>query len=171
MAIPPTSTLITTEPIDAGTYFLIVDSDSPAAKGDFTLAVSTTPAPIPANDACGGAVNLTFGAQGVATVSSSTLYAQDDFKGLCSAALTGGPDVVYAFSAGTGESVDVTLQADFESVIYLTAQGCGGAGFPLACSSSGSLVVQGLSGGQYWLTIDGVKPFEWGDFDLTVTVQ
>ena len=161
----------TSEPIDAGTYFLIVDSDSANAKGDFTLALSTTPAPIPANDTCDGAVDLTFGAQGVATVSSSSLYAQDDYKGLCSAALSGGPDVVYTFNAGTGESVEVTIQSQFDSVLYLMAQGCGDAGFPLACSSSGQLVVQGLSGGQYWLSVDGVQPFEWGDFDLTVTVN
>ena len=161
----------TSAPIDAGTYFLIVDSDSPNAKGDFSLAVSTTPAPIPANDHCDGAVDLTFGAQGVATVSSSTLYAQDDYKGLCSAALSGGPDVLYTFTAGTGESLEVTLQSDFESVMYLMAQGCGDAGFPLACSSNGSLSVQGLSGGQYWLSVDGVQPLEWGNFDLTVTVN
>ena len=161
----------TTAPLEAGTYFLFVDSDSPLAKGDFTLALSTTPAPIPDHDTCDAATSLIFGAQGVATVSSSTLYAQDDVQGLCSAANSGGPDVLYTFTAGTGEGVDVTVDADFDTVVFLMTQGCGDAGFPLACSSTGVLSVQGLAGGQYWLAVDGTQPLQWGDFDMTVSVK
>ena len=161
----------TTAPIEAGTYFLFVDSDSPGAKGDFTLAVSSTPAPIPDHDTCESATDLIFSAQGVATVSSSSLYAQDDYKGLCSAALTGGPDVIYSFTAGTGQVLSVQVQSDFDNILYVMAQGCGDAGFPLACSSTGELSVPGLAGGTYWLAVDGTQAQEWGDFDLTVSLQ
>ena len=163
---------LSTAPLEAGTYYLFVDSDSPGAKGDFTLGVASTPAPIPENDSCETATDLLFSAQGVATVSSSSLYAQDDSKGLCSAAFSGGPDVVYTFTATAGQSFTIEVSSpEFQSVIYVMAQGCGDAGFPLGCSSTGELAVQGLPQGQYWIVIDGVQPGQWGDFDLTVTAN
>ena len=36
-------------------------------------------------------------------------------------------------------------------------------------AASGSLTIQGLQGGDYWLIVDGTKEKEWGSFDLTVT--
>ena len=42
---------------------------------------------------------------------------------------------------------------------------------PLSCSSSGSLTIQGLAGGDYWLFVDGVQEKAWGSYELNVTLQ
>jgi hypothetical protein len=161
----------TTNPLEPGTYYLIIDADTPGAKGDFNLAVSVTPAPLPENDTCETATELILSAAGDANIQATTLYSLDQTKGFCAAALDGGPDVVYTFSAGTGQSVTATVTADFDTILYLTWQQCGGDGIPLGCSDNGTLNVGGLAGGDYWLIIDGEKEKEWGAFDLSVSVQ
>ncbi len=160
-----------TNPLEPGTYYLFVDSDLPGAKGNFTLAVSTTPAPLPGNDLCESATELILSAAGEANVSSTSLYALDQTKGFCASALDGGPDVYYKFSAGTGQSVTVDVSADFDTILYVTWQECGADGIPLGCSDDGSLNLNGLVGGDYWLVVDGLKEKEWGEFDLNITVQ
>jgi len=162
---------LNTNPLDAGTYFLFVDSDAPQAKGNFSLTVSTTPAPLPENDTCDSATELILSAAGDAHLSSTSLYALDQTKGFCASALDGGPEVYYKFSAGTGQSVSVDVNADSETVLYVTWQQCGGDGIPLGCSDTGTLNINGLAGGDYWLVVDGLKEKEWGEFDLSVSVQ
>ncbi len=162
---------LATDPIEAGTYFLVVDSDSAGAKGNFKLAVSTIPAPIPAADTCAGAQKIVFSVGGTATVSGTTLYANDDLKGLCAAALTGGPDVVYELDAGTGQNFTATINAPFATVMYLVTSQCGASGVPLSCSATGTLTVQGLAGGKYWLVVDGKQAKEWGAYTLNVEVK
>ncbi len=156
-----------TNPIEAGTYYLWVDSDSANAKGNFTLATSITPAPLPINDTCEKSSELVF-ANGKAVVNSNSTYSLDDAKGLCPSALSGGPDVFYKLSAGQGQTLNVTLDADFESIIFVTWQGCGEAGVPMSCSATGSLQLQGLNGGDYWIAVDGVGEKDWGAYQLTV---
>ena len=160
-----------TNPVEPGTYFLVVDSDAPQAKGDFTLKVSTTPAPLPVNDTCDDAFDLVFGPNGEASHESSSVYALDQYKGLCPAALSGGPDVVYHFVGGTGQTLNVTLDAEFESVIYVKTLACGDGGVPLSCSSTGSLTIQGLAGGDYWLFVDGAQEKAWGEYTLNVSLE
>ena len=160
-----------TNPLEPGTYYLVVDADMPGAKGNFTLAVSRTPAPLPTNDTCDTATDLILSAAGEANLSSTSLYSLDQTKGFCASALDGGPDVYYKFSAGTGQSVSVNVNADFDTVLYVTWQQCGADGIPLGCSDTGSLDINGLAGGDYWLVVDGLKEKEWGEFDLNVSVQ
>ncbi len=162
---------LTTNPLEAGTYYLFVDSDSASAKGDFTLAVSTTPAPLPSNDTCASAQKLVFSGAGKAVVQGTSLYALDQTKGLCPSALTGGPDVVFEFDAGTGQTLTANLTAGFSNIMYVTTSACGAAGVPLSCSATGSLTIQGLAGGKYWLIVDGEKEKSWGTFDLTVDLK
>jgi hypothetical protein len=162
---------LSTNPLEPGTYFLVIDADLPGAKGDFTLAVSTTPAPLPEHDLCESATELILSASGEANVNSTSLYALDQTKGFCAAALDGGPDVYYKFSAGTGQSVSVNVNAEFETILYLTWQQCGSDGIPLGCSDTGSLDINGLAGGDYWLVVDGLKEKEWGEYELNITVQ
>ncbi|MBT9557384.1 MAG: hypothetical protein IV100_15195 [Myxococcales bacterium] len=161
----------TTNPLEAGTYFLVVDSDSPAAKGDFTLAVSTTPALLPSNDTCASAQKLTFSAGGTAVVQGTTLYSLDQTKGLCPAALSGGPDVVFELDAGTGQTLTANITAGFPTIMYVTTSACGSQGVPLSCSATGALTIQGLAGGKYWLIVDGDKEKSWGPFTLNVTLN
>lgn len=163
---------LSTNPIDPGTYFLFVDSDSSAAKGDYTLAVSITPAPLPANDTCDTATEVFFDPSGKAVITGTTLYSLDDYKGLCPAAGTGGPDVLYEFSAGTGQTLDVTLDTEYETpIMFLTTNKCGDDGIPLSCSATGNINLQGTAGGKYWLYVDGSAEKEWGPFTLTIQLS
>ncbi len=161
---------LSTHPLDPGTYYLWVDSDAAGAKGDFSLAVSTVPAPLPTHDTCAVPFVLTLSGTGTASHTSSSLYALDDYKGLCPAAKTGGPDVVYEVTAGTGQSITASVTAAFKPIIYIKASDCA-TGFPLTCSATGTATVQGVQGGKYWIVLDGEAEKEWGAYTLNVTVQ
>jgi len=161
---------LTTTPFEPGDYYLFVDSDLAAAKGNFTLGVSTTKAPLPINDTCATAMTLNFGADGMATHSGTTLYGLDQYKGSCPAPNDKGPDAVYEFDAGTGQTLQVDITADFNALLYVTTSQCGKDGFMLTCNSSKSLTLQGLNGGKYWLYVDGAAEKEWGTYDLTVSL-
>ena len=164
--------VLSTQPLEPGTYFLIVDSDSAQAKGDFTLTATRTPAPLPENDTCATAKVLDFDDQGVAVIQSTSLYAVDDNKGLCPSALTGGPDIVYTFTPQAGQTLTVSLDAEFESILYVSTLACEGENsFPLTCSGNGELTLFGVQSTQYWLFIDGAKDKEWGDYTLTVELK
>jgi len=159
---------LTTNPIDPGTYFLWVDSNAPIAKGDFSLAVSTTPALLPANDTCAAAEELFFDETGSVQVQSSSIYALDQLQGYCSTQ-SGGPDVMYKFTLDEGKLLDVQVQADFDPVVVLMKDGCG-ADFQFNCQPTGALN-QFVPAGTYWLAVDGAGEKVWGDYTLTVTLQ
>jgi hypothetical protein len=98
-------------------------------------------------------------------------YALDQYKGLCPLAKTGGPDVVYEFTAATGKTLTATLNAPFESILYVMTGSCGAAGIPLTCSGTGQISLQGLAGGKYWIFVDGAAEKEWGAFTLDLEVK
>ena len=161
----------TSDPLEAGTYYLVVDSDSKFAKGDFTLAVSTTPAPLPANDTCDSSQQLVF-TDGKAIVNATSIYALDDTKGLCPAVFDGGPDVYYEIDVPNQATVKINVVSqDFSPVVYVLATGCGDTAFPISCSASGTLELNGIQGGKYWIVVDGVSQQKWGDFTMTVDLS
>lgn len=160
-----------TTPFEPGTYFLFVDSDASVQKGDFTLAVSITPAPRPDNDTCDEATALIIGAQGIATHSGTTLFGLDDTQGWCDIT-GGGADVFYSFVAGTGESIEISVQTDgFQPILYLYNGECGAAAGPLFCEETTDLFIPSQAGGEYFLAIDGLGVTGWGAYDLTVTLD
>ncbi len=171
----------TTDPLEPGTYWLWVDSDAAAARGNFTLGVSTQAAPLPTADTCASATKLVIGANGVASLTGATnLYALDQYKGLCPSAQSGGPDVVYEFDAGTGQTLTVNVtNANFAPIVYVYTFACGAGGVPLTCSAgtqsggvhSASVTLPGLAGGKYWLVVDGQGEKQWGTFNLSVQLQ
>jgi hypothetical protein len=159
-----------TTPLEAGEYFLFVDSDASSQKGDFTLAVSLTSAVLPTNDTCAAPSQLFFSPAGVATDASSTLYSLDQYQSWCDLE-GGGPDVVYSFTAGTSQSITATVQSlEFQPTLILYKGECGTAE-PYTCSPDGDLFVANQPGGEYFLVVDGTDEKEWGAFDLTVTLQ
>ena len=159
----------TSNPLEPGTYYLFVDSDSPADKGDYSLAVSLTPAPMPAHDTCDNALELAFNSEGVATDTGTTLYALNQHGSFCGG--DNGGDVVYSFNAGPGEIIDITASSpDFDPVIYLFKDTCGGT--PVFCDySNGQLTTPAQSGGDYWLVVDGVGEKDWGAFTIEVELS
>jgi len=160
---------IQTNPLDPGDYFLFVDSDAESQKGDFSLAVSLTPAPLPVQDTCDDAMQLIFSGQGIATHAGTTLYGLDQYQAWCDVA-GGGADAVYQFQAATGESITIDVAADFDSLVYVYMGECG-TGAVISCADQGNLFIPPQQGGTYFLVIDGADEKEWGGFDLTVTLQ
>ncbi|MGB0590303.1 MAG: hypothetical protein ACPGU1_11535 [Myxococcota bacterium] len=157
-----------TTPLEPGTYFLVVDSDDPGAKGNFSLALSRTPAVLPINDTCDETIDLIFSASGIATHTGSTLYSLDQYSAFCGG--DGGPDVVYAFEVGTGEGVDISVTSgDFEPVIHLYKGGCAVPDNLITCKSDGQVNIAAGLGGDYWLVVDSPGEAEWGEYNLTVT--
>jgi hypothetical protein len=79
--------------------------------------------------------------------------------------------VVYSFVAtDVNDDLLVTIDAAFASVMVLRAQDCT-EGFQLSCSTNGSLSVQGLVPGTYYLFVDGVNVEDEGAFTLDVTLN
>jgi len=158
-----------TTPLEAGDYFLFVDSDASSQKGNFTLAVSLTSAVLPEHDTCAGATPLIFSQNGVATHASTTLYSLDQYQSWCEIGQSG-PDVVYSFTAGTGQSISITAaSAVFDPILVLYKGECGTAE-PMTCSADGTLVLPSQGGDNYFLVIDGDEETDWGAYDLTVTL-
>ena len=159
---------ISTPPLEPGTYYLVIDGDSPGAKGDYALAASLTPALLPEYDTCDTAVELLFSNSGIATHTGSTLYSLDQYSAFCGG--EDGPDVVYAFTAGTGEAVNITVTSDeFEPVLHVYKGGCAVPDNLLTCSVTGQVQISAGLGGDYWLVVDAPGEAQWGTYDLTVS--
>ena len=157
-----------TTPFEPGTYFLVVDSDNPLAKGDFTLAVSLTPALLPDNDTCDTAMELFFSNANIATDAGSTLYSLDQHEAWCGGA--GGPEVVYKFTAPSGYKIDILVDSDeFDPILALYRAACGQDGILDECIASNVLSTNPQPGSDYWLVIDSAGEGQWGAFDLTVS--
>jgi hypothetical protein len=156
-----------TTPFEPGTYYLIVDSDEAQAKGDFTLAVSLTPALLPENDTCDTAMELFFSNVNIATDVGSTLYSLDQSEAWCGGA--DGPDVVYKFTAPSGYKIDILVESDeFDPILHLYTEGCAAQGDLDECVASNALTTNPQPGGDYWLIIDSAGEGQWGAFDLTI---
>ena len=158
-----------TTPLEAGTYYLFVDGDTPTAKGDYTLAVSLTPALIPANDVCETAIPLVLDPE-TNTVSheGSSLYALDQHSSFCGG--VGGPDVVHSFSAIAGQTlVFEATSDDFDPILHLYQAECtetGGASCSLDGVINTPLITQDP---EFWVAVDSAEEKGWGDYTLTVT--
>ena len=111
---------------------------------------------------------MIFSTQGVATHSSSTLYSLHQYESFCGG--IGGPDVVYKFTAGTGQIIDIAVDSEeFAPILFLYKDACG-QGQPVFCDLANSLSTPPQAGGEYWLVIDSGGEAEWGAYDLTVTL-
>ena len=153
----------------AGTYYVVVDGNGPAAFGPF--AVSATITPSPANDTCAGATTI-GGAGGV--FNGSTLGAGNELTGGCGGA--DGADVVYTFTLGAASDVFVTtVGSAIDTVVYLRAT-CTGA--DLGCqddhraplSTGAVLQADNLAAGTYYLIVDGKNAAARGNYRLEVNI-
>ena len=159
---------ISTNPLEPGTYYLIIDGDSAGAKGDYALAASLTPALLPDNDTCESAMELFFSNANIATDAGSTLYSLDQHEAWCGGAE--GPEVVYKFTAPSGYKIDILVESeDFDPVLVLYSDGCGAEGTLRECVASNVVSTNPQPGGEYWLVIDSGGEAQWGPFDLTVS--
>ena len=162
------TTSATTAELDPGTYYIVVDSDAPDQSGDFSLTVELEASPLPANDVCDTVEPIAAG-QAPIQVTGTTKWGLDQYNGTCGG--TGASDVVYSFEAtDSNDDLLVTIDAPFSAVLVLRAQDCQG-GFQLSCSTNGTLTIQGLAPGFYYLYVDGVTAEDEGAFTLNVTLN
>ncbi|MGC4121276.1 MAG: hypothetical protein QM765_43200 [Myxococcales bacterium] len=163
-----------------GTYFVVVDSESPLYVGPFDLKVSLgTPDPVPANDQCSAAVDLTNAAGPQA---GTTVAANDDSQGSCTSDVfpQDGPDVVYSFIVppSSRRSVHVRVVADPAAVGFHPAvsvrKNCADPDSELenGCadyqgSGETSLYFLDLGPGQYFVLVDGENGSQ-GAFQISV---
>ena len=162
------TTQATTAELDPGTYYVVVDSDAADQTGDFGLTVELEASPLPANDTCDGVESINAGQQMV-QVTGTTKWGLDQYSGTCGG--DGTSDVVYSFQASNqNDDLLVTINAPFSPVMILRAQDCQG-GFQLSCSTNGTIAIQGLAPGLYYLIVDGVAVEDEGEFTLDVTLN
>jgi len=157
-----------------GDYFLFVDSERAARRGEFALTVSLEPADPPGNDTCGGAeaVEVPVGG-GRVPIHGTLADAIGDYEadgGACAPRETSGPDVVYGFRVDAPIGLTATVESeDLDPVVFLTSP-CG-LGQALACGGGGGPLVAplALAPGDYALVVDApVGPHDAADFDLTL---
>ncbi|MBM4373304.1 MAG: hypothetical protein FJ098_16730, partial [Deltaproteobacteria bacterium] len=127
------TTLATTAELDPGTYFVVVDSDDPGEKGDFTLTVTQEPSPLPPNDTCATAQAMAPSGSPL-VVTGTTKWGLDQYEGTCGGGAAA--DTVYTFQAtDVNDDLSVTLTGGFAAVLVLRAQSCE-TGFQLSCSTN-----------------------------------
>jgi len=157
----------TSSVLEPGTYYFFVDGDGNLQKGDFKLSVSPAPPGPPANDLCAGAKSLTFEG-GTAKTNDMSLFATDNYSAVCGGG--GANDLVYKFTVAPGTSeLAVTVQGDFNPVIYLAKDNCAAA--PIVCIPQSTYTMGWPTPGTYYLFVDGKTVADKGIFTLTVTVK
>ena len=162
-----TTTATTTE-LDPGTYYIVVDSDDADQKGDFSLTVELEPSPLPSNDTC-ETVESIAADENPLEVSGTTKWGLDQYNGTCGG--DGVADVVYSFVASdANDDLAVSITATFSPVLVLRAQDCTN-GVQFTCSTNGTINIQGLTPGTYYLFVDGINAEDEGTFTLDVTLN
>jgi len=156
-----------TDSLAPGTYYLFVDGDGNMQKGDFTLSVTPAPPGPPPNDTCAGVQALVF-ENSKAQASGMTLFATNDYQAACGGAQA--PENVYKFEIPPGTaSVTVSAQADFNPVLYVVKDSCGGAA--IACVPAESYSMNWPTPGTYFAFVDGKTAADKGLYTLTVELK
>ena len=159
--------------VSSGTYYLIVDGFG-GAGGPFNLSVTLTRAAVP-NDTCAGAIDVSQG--GVFT--GDTTHARNDYTPLqsgfggCTGYSAHSNDVVYRVTLQPGERVQASLDAAWDSSLYLITDCANASGSCVAGQDNGNpeqIDFTSQAGGTYFLIVDGYGSAR-GPFTLTVSVS
>ena len=119
------------------------------------------------NDDCSAPYALSF-QMGVAEAAGTTLCATDDYQAVCGGG--GAPENTYQFDVPPGTvALTISVDADFEPLVYLSNSDCGG--FVIACISSSTYTLGWPTPGTYFLHLDGKTGADKGAYTLTVTVS
>ncbi|MFH1531160.1 MAG: hypothetical protein ABIK09_10570, partial [Pseudomonadota bacterium] len=158
--------------VDAGelkddTYYLFVDGSGNLQKGNYTLNVHSQAPGAPSNDLCGGAAALVFEG-GVASQYGVSLFSNDNYSASCGG--VGGVDNVYSFAVPPGtQQVTITVDADFDPVIYLANAACTGP--YIACAPTAEYSIGWPEAGTYYLILDGKTANDKGEYTINVSLQ
>lgn len=156
-----------------GTFFLIVDGFA-GQGGPYTLDVNISAAPVP-NDQCSGAIDVTAG--GVFT--GDTTNATGDYSpiasgtGGCTGYTANSNDVTYQVSLQAGERLQASLDAAWDSSLYLVESCANVQGTCVAGDDSGNpetIDFTAPASGTFFLIADGYGSAS-GAFSLSVTIS
>ena len=180
-----------------GDYRLVVGGAAPPSWGDFELSVlrgspvacgdgACDPVfedwtscsldcgapPAPANDLCAGPEWLELPAGELVTTEGTTLGAGPELAVSCGPRTNAAPDVFYAFLLDEPSAVQVEVQADWDTFLYLLDGSCDEAQPVLACNddvwggAGGSSIEAELPPGAYRVLVGGYGAEEFGEFLL-----
>ncbi|HKQ68289.1 MAG TPA: hypothetical protein VJT73_03080, partial [Polyangiaceae bacterium] len=155
--------------LDAGAYWVFIDSADEASPGAFDLSAETAPefgstlSRATPGDACGDALTLS-GASG--KVEGDTFVAKDDVAIGCAGG--GAPDLVYRVDLVHRSRVTARLGADEASHSLSLERACADRSTELAC---GSIIDKIVAPGAYFLVVDGARPESLGRFSLSYKVR
>lgn len=187
-------------PLDAGTYYVMVEGDNPEDVQAYDLMVNVhhtggqaqcvaTTADVVTAANC---VSHTFSSDSYEyTLTNQTLSAADvddffiqDVDGCTSDQnhVGGAPDKVYklVLPAGTKGNIEVTLKPDgWDGMLYVTTAPCGAAAQVVACSDGfgdETVTLTGKAPGTYYVVVDGFGEEVFtggasGSFDLDFVVE
>lgn len=160
--------------LTTGDYFLVVDGFG-GGGGSYSLAVNIGAAPI-GNDLCQGATMVGSGG----SFSGDTRNASHQYTpiasgfGGCTGYPATGNDVVYQVTLAAGERLQASLDATWDSALYLVRD----------CAMPGASCVAGQDNGNpeqidftaaqagtYFLIVDGYNSAARGTYGLTVSVS
>ncbi|MCU0696415.1 MAG: hypothetical protein MUC96_07795 [Myxococcaceae bacterium] len=172
---PGATTTLTASALAAGTYYLVVKNVS-TGDGSFSLSVSASTVSVP-GDSCSSAIPLSF-FSGTATATGTTVGATNDRSVTCA---TGGADVVYSFTATTGQVFSATVTptspaSSWRPVLSLNAAGACSTASEAACNAAtftgGTATVTSapLAAGTYFLWVDSTSGFGTGTFSLSASL-
>ena len=161
------TTSFETADLKTGTYYLFVDSDGNLQKGNFTLSIQAEAPSPPSNDTCADPFELQF-VNGAASQYGVSLFSNDSYSAGCGGA--GGADNVFSFEVPPGtQQVAITVDADFDPVIYLAKAVCEG-GY-IACAPAAEYTIGWPEPGTYFLVVDGASADDKGEYTVGVTMQ
>jgi hypothetical protein len=167
------NTSFTTDCLDPGTYYIVVDGYGTAA-GPYTLTVNCTEClPPPANDDCDGAIDLQE--QGLSTFTVDLCAYTNQYSGAygdCTGYSDAGADAIYKIYLTAGEIFNVTEDGTHDMSLYLVTDcadiiGTCVAGSDNCCSGAQEIVSYAAEAdGWYYLIVDGYN----GCGEVTVTI-
>jgi hypothetical protein len=161
--------------LDAGNYFVVVDSVENGRRGRFALEAQMGEAPELAQ-VCSSLPVITPSTPGhpAQAVHASTAGRPDLMRGSCAEGRFPGPDQAYALQLSEPSRVraQVTADGEWDTGLYVR-RGCASEDTEVACNddagdSQHARVTRSLDAGQYTVVVDGYVAGSQGDYTLEV---
>ncbi len=163
--------------VEAGTYYLVVDTFEPNGGGPFTLQgqfrCAGTPPP-PSNDRCDFPALI---ACGPVSFSGTTQYANNNYQfpstANCTGVISAGRDIVYVMNVVAGDSLSANYQSTANGVAYIVHDCTNLVGTCIrgvnAVGAGGTELIrhQFLFSGTYYLILDSEGSNSFGTWSLT----
>ena len=139
--------------LGAGTYYIVVSGPTTSPGSSFLLQLTIgAPTPVPPNDLCLGAIDVSAGGSFV----GSTSACSDDYVPTCGTAAAY-PDIVYNLVLAS--PADVTLALTSTSALNyldLRSGSCGTGSTSMRCANGAApgLFSRNIPAGSYWILVD-----------------